>query len=232
MSFEKKFFLQDTPFWLVASDEAGRGPLAGPVVAGAVAMKVECPLKAVKRLGQLKRMGITDSKAIDSSRRQSILKKLAWVHGLDQSCQDIGGDLTAAWSQCSSEEIDDINILQASLKAMHEAALAVSMKEKLPIVWLIDGNRAPKFVSTSWQTHTLISGDAKSVLIGLASVIAKETRDRFMQDYDNLYPGYGLAQHAGYGTKFHREAIARLGPTPLHRKTFSGVREYLSGTGS
>ena len=228
MSFEKKFFIQETPFWLVASDEAGRGPLAGPVVAGAVALKVECPVKAVKRLAQLRRMGITDSKAINTNRRQSILSKLSWTHGIDaEKEQEIGGDLVATWSQCTSEEIDTINILQASLKAMHQAALIVSKKENLPIVWLIDGNKAPAFVSETWQTHTVVSGDAKSVLIGLASVIAKETRDRFMQDYDNLYPGYGLAQHAGHGTKLHREAIAKLGPTPLHRKTFSGVKEYL-----
>lgn len=231
MSFEKKFFLPKTPFWLVASDEAGRGPLAGPVVAGAVALKVECPKAAVKLLSGLKKMGVTDSKAIKSHKRQLILKNLNWkLNTTSHKGQIIGDNLVATWSECSAEEIDKINILQASLKVMHQAAQVVSKKEKIPIVWLIDGNRAPATVDESWQTHTIISGDAKSVLIGLASVIAKETRDGLMQDFDELYPGYGLKKHAGYGTKSHREAIAKLGPTPLHRKTFRGVREYLSGS--
>lgn len=228
--FEKKFFPPQTPFWLVASDEAGRGPLAGPVVAAAAAMKVTCVDEARRTLLKLKRLGVNDSKVLSAPKREALLAKLAWQHGgAPLSCQSIGEEILACWSECDAAEIDQINILQASLKAMHAAARPVSVSENLPVVWLIDGNRAPREVDPAWHVHPVVDGDAKSVLIGLASVIAKDVRDRLMQHYHELYPAYGFGDHMGYPTAHHRAAIAKYGPTPIHRQTFRGVREHISG---
>ena len=227
MSFEKKFFLPHTPFWIIASDEAGRGPLAGPVVAGSVAMRIDCPVQAVKRLARLRRLGIKDSKITNHEKRCELLAKLQWQSGKPAlTRQAIGDGLIAAWSEVSSQEIDTINILQASLKAMSLCAQLVASSENEPVIWLVDGNRAPANVN-DWCIHPVVDGDAKSVLIGLASVIAKDARDRLMQSYHELYPNFGLKQHMGYGTEAHRAAIAKYGPTPIHRQTFKGVREFI-----
>lgn len=229
--FERKFFPSHAPFWLIASDEAGRGPLAGPVVAGAVALRVESHEACLKLLRRLRRWGVDDSKALSGEERQQLLTKLQWVPGSPQgSRQLLSEGLLGAWAQIGPAEIDEINILQASLKAMRLAAEAVSALENLPVVWLIDGNRAPREAKVEWQVHTVIDGDAKSVLIGLASLIAKETRDHFMREFDQRYPGYGFSQHAGYATASHREAILRHGITPIHRKSFGTVKTLLQGT--
>lgn len=232
MSFEKKFFLLERPFWLVASDEAGRGPLAGPVVAGAVALKVEDPKAALAKLTALRRLGVQDSKIMKLAHREQVLQTLGWSHSLESELQSqwIGGALLASWAQCDHTEIDRINILQASLKAMHQAARVVAQTEHLPVCWLIDGNRAPKDVDTRWRVHPVVSGDAKSVLIGLASVIAKVTRDRLMLKLHHCYPQYGFDTHAGYPTPSHRQALQTHGPSPVHRQSFGTVKAILEGS--
>lgn len=231
MSFEKKFFLPETSFWLIASDEAGRGPLAGPVVSSSVALRVDCPLLAVKRLAKLRRQGVKDSKLMKAPQRAEVLTKLQWQHDpRPLQRQLLAEGILVSWAMCDAQEIDRINILQASLKSMRESAMAVSPSENTPVVWLIDGNRAPRDGNTDWRTETVVDGDAKSVLIGLASVVAKEIRDRLMQDYHQLYPAYGFNQHVGYGTEAHRRAITEHGITPIHRQTYAPVREYLART--
>lgn len=214
MIFESKF-LTTFPCWLVATDEAGRGPLAGPVVAGAVALRVESQAHLTQIVTELRAAGVNDSKKLTAARREAIAVH-AWKN------------LQITWTQLDAKEIDRINILAASLQAMKLAAAeAVSSDKKLPVVWLIDGNRKPKDANAAWQVHSIVKGDAHSALIGLASVMAKVQRDSIMQQFHQQYPEYGFDQHAGYPTEKHRQAIIAHGPTPIHRQTFRGVREYL-----
>lgn len=215
MAFESKY-ITSYPCWLVATDEAGRGPLAGPVVAGAVALRVESLEQLRTIVKRLRKAGVNDSKKLQTHRREEIAA-LAWEN------------LKIVWTQLDAGEIDRINILAASLAAMKSAAeQAVADCENLPVVWLIDGNRAPKDVNPAWKIHTIVQGDSHSALIGLASVMAKVQRDGIMQKLHQQYPEYGFDQHAGYPTQKHRDAIIAHGPTPIHRQTFKGVREYLA----
>lgn len=215
MTFESKFITQ-YPCWLVASDEAGRGPLAGPVVASSAAVYVESPQHLIKVVQTLRKSGVNDSKKLTSSAREGL--------------QKIIGDWTIATVEISAQEIDEINILAASLKAMKlSAEKLVSKNKKIPVVWLIDGHRAPKDANSLWSIHPVVKGDAKSALIGLASIHAKVYRDELMQRFHEQYPVYGFDRHAGYPTQTHRDSIVTHGPSPIHRKTFKGVREYLTG---
>jgi len=215
MIFEAQF-ITTFPCWLVATDEAGRGPLAGPVVAGAVAFKVTSAAELTTLIQDLRARGVGDSKKLTEKKRQE-LAGLKWT------------SLRCAQVEFDAQRIDRINILQASLEAMKAAALAVvSSEEKLPVVWLIDGNKVPREVNSLWQVHAVVKGDAKSALIGLASILAKVHRDQLMQGFHQLYPQYGFDQHAGYPTSSHRKAIEEFGPSPIHRTTFKGVREYCS----
>ncbi len=230
MAFEKKFFLPDAPFLLVASDEAGRGPLAGPVMAGAVAMRVDCPEAAAKELRRLRRRGVHDSKRLSAEERREVLRSLGWQDVLPAGEPHVWGNgLRVAWSRVEPEQIDQLNILNASLLAMRAAAEAVAEAQNLPVVWLIDGNRVPKEGREEWARHPVVDGDAKSVLIGLASLIAKVTRDRVMREYHELYPQYGFGQHVGYGTPQHLAALAEHGPCPWHRKSFAPVQAHFTG---
>jgi len=214
MAFESKY-VTTCPCWLVATDEAGRGPLAGPVVAGAVALRVESQEHLKQVITELRAAGVNDSKKLTATRREAIAV-LAWKN------------LNTTWTQLDAGEIDRINILTASLQAMKLAAEeAVSSDKKLPVVWLIDGNRKPIDANAVWKVHPIVKGDAHSALIGLASVMAKVQRDGIMQKFHEQYPQYGFDQHAGYPTEKHRQAIITHGPTPIHRQTFRGVREYL-----
>lgn len=222
--FEKRFFLTE-PFWLVASDEAGRGPLAGPVVGAAVGLRIDDHDVTLKLLRKLKRQGVTDSKALTGERRRAILQSVGWDLRHTERTRVAFGNFWGCWSQCSPEEIDQVNILQASMKCMTAAADLVAVEENSTVVWLVDGNYRPR-ESKVEMIHPVVGGDAKSVLIGLASLIAKETRDQLMRQIHELHPQYGFDQHAGYGTKRHREAISRHGITSWHRKTFQGVREH------
>lgn len=179
-------------------DEVGRGPLIGAVVAAAVILDPNNPIE-----------GLTDSKKLSEKKRQC-LAKLIKERAI---CWAIG--------RAEVEEIDEINILQASLRAMKRA---VEGLDKSPDHCLIDGNRCPDLNCTS---EAIVKGDLKEEAIGAASIVAKVARDSEMKELDNQYPGYGIAQHKGYPTKAHLEALNRLGVTKIHRRTFAPVKKLL-----
>lgn len=182
---------------VVGVDEAGRGPLAGPVVAAAVILdRSRFP------------RGIDDSKKLSLAERESLYRRLR-----DQAVVAVG--------IASVEEIDRFNIFWATMLAMTRAVEALGLE---PGTVLVDGNRCPNWRYTS---KAIVSGDAKSRSIAAASVIAKVTRDRLMAEYCVQHPGYGWTNNKGYGTPEHVEALDRLGPTPLHRKSFAPVRQHL-----
>ncbi len=191
-SFEKRLWLDGK---LPAGvDEAGRGPLAGPVVAAAVVFPRECRLD-----------GINDSKKLSSKRREELLCEI-------KKCA-----LTTAVAIIEPEIIDQINILRASLLAMEQA---VNKLDTQPDYVLIDGNYP---IRTQIRQETMIKGDAKCCSIAAASILAKVTRDAIMCDYHFLFPQYNFKRHKGYPTREHLEAIRKFGPSPIHRKTFKGV---------
>lgn len=181
-------------------DEAGRGPLAGPVVAGAVILDVENPVA-----------GLKDSKCLSASRRERLFDEIQ--------------EKALAWSvaYASVEEIDSINILQATMLAMRRAVDALRPTAEYA---LIDGNRCPEL---SCPARAIIKGDSRVAAISAASIIAKVTRDREMQVLDAKYPGYGLAQHKGYPSRAHIEALEMLGASPVHRRSYAPVRKLLEG---
>lgn len=179
-------------------DEAGRGPLAGPVVAAAVLLPLGADLS-----------GVDDSKKLSASMREELFDLLA------ERALAIGVGIS------DHGIIDRINILQATLAAMRQAVTRLALP---PDYLLVDGiSKVPVNIAQK----TIKKGDSASVSIAAASIIAKVTRDRMMLDYDQQYPGYGFAAHKGYGSAAHLAAIARLGPSPIHRLTFRGVREHV-----
>ena len=172
-------------------DEAGRGPLAGPVVAGAVILPKDCRI-----------LYINDSKKLSEKRRNElfdIIKEEAVTYGI--------GIIDAA-------RIDEINILQATYEAMRSA---INNLNPSPDILLNDAVTIPK---VDIKQVPIIKGDAKSISIAAASVLAKVTRDRIMEEYDKKYPEYGFAKHKGYGTKQHIQALEQFGASPIHRRTF------------
>lgn len=175
-------------------DEAGRGCLAGPVVAAAVILQPDFDLP-----------GLTDSKKL-SARRRAVLAQAI-------KAQAVSWALGFSWPG----EIDRINILQATLKAMARALNALQVS---PDLVLVDGNQS---FPSSLPQQTVIGGDALHPCISAASILAKTFRDDLLQCMGERYPGYGLDVHKGYGTKAHLDALRRLGPSPAHRKTFRGV---------
>lgn len=179
-------------------DEAGRGPLAGPVVAAAVILNRECIPKF-----------IDDSKRLTRKKREALVLELK-----EKSIWAIG--------MASSKEIDTLNILQASKLAMSRAVEALAQK---PAVALIDGNQPPDLCC---ETVCIIKGDTLSLSIAAASIIAKVTRDALMIELGMKYPHYGFERHAGYGTQCHLEALAKHGICPEHRMSFRPVREALA----
>lgn len=179
-------------------DEAGRGPLAGPVVASAVILPETFDLP-----------GLNDSKKISPRLRDTLFPQIL------QQALDYGIGLAHA------NEVDDLNVLQATLLAMRRAIARL----KTPADYLLVDGITP--VPLPVEQKTLKQGDSRSLSIAAASVLAKVVRDRLMVTYDSRFPGYGFAAHKGYGSAAHCEAIARLGPCPLHRGTFRGVKEYL-----
>ena len=180
-------------------DEVGRGPLAGPVVAAAVILDPARPVP-----------GLADSKVLSEARREALSELIM--------------ERAIAWSigRAEIEEIDDINILQASLLAMRRAVLALSPTAEFA---LIDGNRCPQLPCPA---QAIIKGDATVPAISAASILAKVSRDREMLAMEAIYPGYGFAAHKGYPTKAHLAALAERGITPIHRRSFGPVRKYLS----
>lgn len=172
-------------------DEAGRGPLAGPVVAGAVILPEDCEI-----------LYLNDSKQLSEKRREELFEEIrekAVAYGIGMA---------------SPARIDEINILQATYEAMREAVAALDPQ---PQVLLNDAVRIPDLAFTQVP---IIKGDAKSLSIAAASVLAKVTRDRLMREYDQVMPEYGFAAHKGYGSAAHIEAIRTYGPSPIHRRSF------------
>ena len=193
--------LHDEGFSFVAGvDEAGRGPLAGPVVAAAVIF-----------LDYSKIPEVFDSKQLSEKAREELFEVL--------TSRD---DILFAFSEVDNNEIDRLNILQATHLAMRSAVDKLSQK---PDFVLIDGNPVK---SMHYPNKSVVKGDAKCAAISAASIIAKVHRDRLMCKYAELYPEYGFELHKGYGTAAHIEAIKKYGATPIHRKTFAPVREMLS----
>lgn len=174
-------------------DEAGRGPWAGPVVAAAVVLDAA-------RIPP----GLNDSKKLTHERREALFPAI-------MAAAQVGVGIVSA------AEIDTVNILQATFRAMERAVAALPAA---PHFALIDGNRAPKL---SCPCRTVISGDSLSLSIAAASIIAKVTRDRMMMELDQRHPGYGFAAHKGYGTAAHAAALARLGPCAEHRRSFKPI---------
>lgn len=181
-------------------DEVGRGPLAGPVVAAAVILDPNQPIE-----------GLMDSKKITEKRREVLAveikeKAISW-----------------AISRVDVDEIDRINILQASLRAM---TIAVDQLNQQPDYVMIDGNKIPADLSI--RSEAVVKGDDRVACISAASIIAKVARDHEMIEMDTIYPGYGLAKHKGYPTKVHVEALQKLGVTEIHRRTFGPVKKVLA----
>jgi ribonuclease HII len=190
--------------WICGVDEAGRGPLVGSVVAGAVVLDPSRPI-----------LGLKDSKKLSPTKREYLYAEIM--------------QKAKAWGigQASSIEIDELNILQATMVAMRRAVedLANRLGE-WPSKALIDGNRCPQLPITS---EAIIQGDAKEPAISAASIIAKVTRDQQMQDLHLRHPQYGFNQHMGYPTEVHIQALREYGPCVEHRRSFSPVRGLISG---
>lgn len=182
-------------------DEAGRGPLAGPVVAASVILPVECNTSV-----------FVDSKKLTHLRRVELHRLL----------QDINAAIGIG--VVSVEKIDEINILQASLLAMRRSVDDLSVRNFTPDFILVDG----KFeIPLATPQQALIKGESKSASIAAASIVAKITRDSLMDDLHEMYPNYNFKKHKGYPTREHRQAIAAFGPCSIHRRTFRGVKEFV-----
>jgi ribonuclease HII len=195
--------LEYAPRRVCGVDEAGCGPWAGPVVAASV---IFLDRKRIPR-------GLNDSKQLDKPTRQTFAKRL-----LDAPEHIITGIGIA-----SVEEIDTLNIWGATMLAMQRAVSQLSI---LPELALVDGKRVPR--NFPCEIRTIIEGDTISYSIAAASILAKTTRDRLMEEYAEAYPQYGFERHAGYGTKYHQEALATHGPCPIHRRSFRPIRELLA----
>lgn len=186
---------------ICGTDEAGRGPIAGPVVAAAVILDPAQPIE-----------GITDSKKLSEKKREALSLEIK--------------EKALYWSiaQCDADEIDQINILQASLLAMKRAVEALPVA---PSKVLVDGNKLPNL---SVPAEAIVGGDALEACIGAASILAKVERDRQMFEWHALYPAYDFAKHKAYPTKAHLEALQIHGPCSIHRKSFGPVARFLAAT--
>ena len=191
--YEKEY---DTYLYICGIDEVGRGPLAGPVVAGAVILPKDCDI-----------LYINDSKKLSVAKRDELYDEIM------EKAVSVGLGFVGP------ERIDEINILQATYEAMREA---VSKLNPQPDLLLNDAVTIP---GLSQKQVPIIKGDAKSISIGAASIVAKVTRDRLMEEYDHIYPQYGFASNKGYGSAEHIAAIKEYGPTPIHRKSF--IKNFL-----
>ena len=176
-------------------DEVGRGPLCGAVVTAAVILDPARPI-----------LGLNDSKKLTEAKREALF---------DEICEKA---LSFCIARAEVDEIDRLNILQATMLAMQRAVEGLHITPKLA---LIDGNRCPKLAVPA---SPVIKGDSQVPAIAAASILAKVTRDREMSAFELIYPGYGMGGHKGYPTPVHLEALARLGPTPIHRRSFAPVR--------
>ena len=194
--YEHKFRQEGYEF-IAGIDEVGRGPLAGPVVAAAVILPADIYLP-----------GIDDSKKVTEKMRELLFQEIK------EKAISIGVGII------DNDEIDKVNILNATKKAMLSAVQQLNPK---PDILLIDAVK----LDTPYRSESIIKGDAHSVSIAAASIIAKVTRDHLLKDYDEKYPGYGFAKNAGYGTKEHLEGLKLQGITSIHRKTFAPIKDYI-----
>lgn len=187
---------------LAGVDEVGRGPLIGAVVTAAVILNPDRPID-----------GLADSKKLTEKRRLALFEEIR--------------EKALAWSlgRCEPEEIDRLNIYQATMLAMERAVAGLAVT---PEYVLVDGNRCPKW---RWPSEPVIKGDSRVPAISAASILAKVARDREMEALDRRYPEFGIAQHKGYPTPVHLDALARLGATPEHRRSFRPVREAIEAVG-
>ena len=189
-SYEKELISSGYKY-VCGCDEAGRGPLCGPVVAAAVILPIDIEIP-----------GLNDSKKLTEKRREALFELIK------------ESAIAYAIAEASPEEIDEINILNASMLAMKRAVESLEVKADFA---LIDGNCSRGF---DIPTKTVVKGDSISASIAAASILAKVTRDRGCIELDRIYPEYGIAQHKGYPTKVHMDAVKEHGPSPIHRKTF------------
>ncbi len=194
LTAEQAPLVWDMPGLVAGVDEAGRGPLAGPVVAAAVILDDMRPIK-----------GLADSKKLTARTRARLYDEIR-AHAL---CCSIG--------EATVEEIDRLNILQATMLAMQRAVAGLRLK---PVKVLVDGNRIPVL---DVMAEAIVQGDAKVPAISAASILAKVHRDRWCEDIDAQFPAYGFAAHKGYGTAVHLQALREQGPTPWHRRSFAPV---------
>ena len=185
----------DVPLLTAGVDEVGRGPLCGDVVTAAVILDPNNPIA-----------GLNDSKKLTEKRREALYLEIKEKA------------LSFCIARASVAEIDELNILQASLLAMHRAVAGLSVQ---PEFVLVDGNRVPNW---PYRAQAVVKGDSRVPAIAAASILAKVTRDREMAEFDTVYPGYGMAEHKGYPTKVHLEALKQLGITPIHRRSYAPVR--------
>ena len=182
--------------WICGIDEVGRGPLCGPVVASAVILPKDCQI-----------LYLNDSKKLSEKKREELYDVI-----MEQA-------IAVGVGMASPQRIDEINILQATYEAMRQAIGGLDPKPDLLL------NDAVTIPGLDMDQVPIIKGDAKSISIGAASIIAKVTRDRLMEEYDRMFPEYGFASNKGYGSAEHIAAIKEYGPTPIHRKTF--IRNFL-----
>lgn len=200
-------FENEYDFDVVGIDEAGRGPWAGPVVAGAVVIKN-------KQLSEDLMKNLDDSKKLTAIKREKLYERLYE--------EERAGQLYIGIGEASAQEIDELNILQATFLAMTRAV------EKLPCcpkMALIDGNRTPK--NFPCPNKSIIKGDSYSLSISAASIVAKVYRDRLMKELAVKYPGYGFEKNAGYGTAAHIEGLKKQGVTPEHRRSYKPIKNFL-----
>lgn len=183
--------------YICGIDEVGRGPLAGPVVAGAVILPKDDPI-----------LYLNDSKKLSPKKREQLYEEI-----MERA-------VAVGLGMASPARIDEINILQATYEAMRQAISKLSVKPDLLL------NDAVTIPEVEIPQVPIIKGDAKSVSIAAASIVAKVTRDRLMEEYENVLPGYDFASNKGYGTKAHIEGLKKLGPTPIHRRSF--IHNYVS----
>lgn len=193
------FIAKYSGYLLAGVDEVGRGPLAGDVVAAAVILDPARPI-----------IGLADSKKLTEKRREALFIEIQ-QHALSWSI-----------ARATVAEIDQLNILQASLLAMKRAVTGLSVQ---PEHVLVDGNKLPQW---KYSAETVVKGDSRVAAISAASILAKVTRDREMCEFDHQYPGYGFASHKGYPTQMHMDALELLGVTPIHRNSFAPVKARMA----
>lgn len=197
LEYEKMYYSRGCRL-IAGVDEAGRGPLAGPVFAAAVIFDKDTYIEE-----------INDSKKLSEKKREylfDVIREKALYYNI---------------ASVDEKEIDRINILNAAFKAFNLAVLGLG---ELPDITLVDGNRCGEMPT---PVQTIVKGDAKSMSIAAASILAKVARDRFITEQGEIYPEYNFKKHKGYPTKEHLEAIAKYGPCPIHRLTFKGVKEHV-----